>query len=105
MKYIKSILLLNLVLLIFSCGTVKEGFSTQKKNSSDEFLVEKKSPLVMPPDFDDLPKPDSDQEIINTEDNSIEALLKKEKNLNSKSDQSQSKKDFEDLLLDKIKQN
>ena len=31
--------------------------------------------------------------------------LIKEKNLNSKSDQSQSKKDFEDLLLDKIKQN
>ena len=56
MKYIKSILLLNLILLIFSCGTVKEGFSTQKKNSADEFLVEKKSPLVMPPDFDDLPK-------------------------------------------------
>ena len=105
MKYIKSILLLNLVLLIFSCGTVKEGFSTQKKNSADEFLVEKKSPLVMPPDFDDLPKPDSDQEIINTADNPIEELLKKEKNLNSKSEQSQSKKDFEDLLLDKIKQN
>ena len=105
MKYIKSILLLNLILLIFSCGTVKEGFSTQKKNSADEFLVEKKSPLVMPPDFDDLPKPDSDHEIINTADNPIEELLKKEKNLNPKSEQSQSKKDFEDLLLDKIKQN
>ena len=57
----------------------------------------------MPPDFDDLPKPDSDQEIINTADNPIEELLKK-KNLNPKSEQSQSK-DFEDLLLDKIKQN
>ena len=28
-----------------SCGTIKEGFTNQKKNSSDEFLVEKKSPF------------------------------------------------------------
>ena len=48
MKYFKIIILLVLSLLIFSCGAVKEGFSNQKKNSSDEFLVEKKSPLVMP---------------------------------------------------------
>ena len=30
---------------------MKDGFSNQKKNNSDEFLVEKKSPLVMPPDY------------------------------------------------------
>ena len=104
MKHFRLFIFLYSMLFLFSCTTIQDGF-VKKKNKSDEFLVEKKSPLVMPPDFDDLPKPDSDQEIINTADNPIEELLKKEKNLNSKSEQSQSKKDFEDLLLDKIKQN
>ena len=31
--------------------------SNKKKNGSDEFLVEKKSPLVMPPNYDELPIP------------------------------------------------
>ena len=36
-----------LILVLNSCGTLKEGFSSQKKDSIDEFLVEKKSPLVI----------------------------------------------------------
>ena len=62
MKYFKIIILLVLSLLIFSCGAVKEGFSNQKKNSSDEFLVEKKSPLVMPPDYNELPIPNTNED-------------------------------------------
>ena len=57
----KKIKIYTLTIFFFialqSCGTIKEGFSSQKKNSSDEFLVEKKSPLVMPPNFDELPTP------------------------------------------------
>jgi hypothetical protein len=34
---------------------MKSAFENQKKNNTDEFLVEKKSPLVMPPDFNELP--------------------------------------------------
>ena len=44
-------------IFVSSCGSVKEGFSSQKKNNSDEFLVEKKSPLLMPPDYNELPIP------------------------------------------------
>ena len=55
MKYLKLFIFINLILFVNSCGTIKEGFSNQKKNNSDEFLVEKKSPLVMPPDYNDLP--------------------------------------------------
>ena len=29
----------------------------KKKKSYDEFLIEKKNPLVLPPDFSKLPKP------------------------------------------------
>ena len=45
MKNLKILILSNLFLFLLSCGTVKEGFSNQKKNNSDEFLVEKKTPL------------------------------------------------------------
>ena len=57
MKYLKLFGVLNLLLLLLSCGLVKEGFQNPKKKSSDEFLVEKKSPLVMPPNFNELPTP------------------------------------------------
>ena len=60
--FIFSILILN------SCGTVKEGFSSQKKNSIDEFLVEKKSPLVMPPDFNELPLPQQTNQVTEIEE-------------------------------------
>ena len=43
MRHLKIIILSNLFLFLLSCGTVKEGFSNQKKNNSDEFLVEKKT--------------------------------------------------------------
>ena len=59
MKYLKILLLIYLLFSFNSCGTIKEGFTNQKKNSSDEFLVEKKSPLVMPPDYSELPVPSS----------------------------------------------
>ena len=32
-------LLLFFLLILNSCGTIKEGISNQKKNSSDEFLL------------------------------------------------------------------
>ena len=56
MKKISLILFLTIAFLTFqSCQTVKEGFTSQKKKSTDEFLVEKKSTLVMPPEFNELP--------------------------------------------------
>ena len=53
------------ILLLFlftgSCAdtfsSVKRGLTGAKKNSADEFLVEKKDPLILPPDFEDLPTP------------------------------------------------
>ena len=64
MKKFKFIILMLILTLTFqNCSTIKEGFGSQKKNSTDEFLVEKKSPLVMPPEFNELPAP----KILNTE--------------------------------------
>ena len=58
MKKIRKFVLLNIILIFLtSCSTVKEGFTNPKKNNSDEFLVQKKSPLVMPPSYGELPSP------------------------------------------------
>ena len=39
-------------------GSVKRGLTGAKKDSTDEFLVKKKDPLILPPDFENLPSPD-----------------------------------------------
>ena len=59
--YKKIIYILSLLLFVTSCGTfdtVKRGLTGQKKDSTDEFLIKKKDPLILPPDFEDLPVPD-----------------------------------------------
>ena len=76
MSYLKIILLFVLLIFISSCGTVKKAFTNQKKNSNDEFLVEKKSPLVMPPDYSELPLPDSNENNNEKEDKNIKKNYK-----------------------------
>jgi hypothetical protein len=93
------------MLFLMSCGTVKEGFTNQKKKSTDEFLVEKKSPLVMPPDFDELPIPKEQEEKLDTKENEFKTLISKE-NVENKSDNNKNiNKSFEESLLEKIKNN
>ena len=92
--------------LLASCGTVKEGFSLQKKDNSDEFLVEKKSPLLMPPNFNELPIPKSEDIMENDENDEIKKLITKSDKNSSNSDSSTSNNTtFEELLLGKIKNN
>ena len=105
MKNLKIIILSNLFLFLLSCGTVKEGFSNQKKNNSDEFLVEKKTPLVMPPNYNELPEPKINQQEIKKEKNPIKSLLlQEEDDLNNNEIDDKDKK-LEDSLLEKIKKN
>ena len=100
MKKIRSILFLVIVFFTLqSCQTVKEGFTSQKKKSTDEFLVEKKSPLVMPPDFNELPLPKTSE---NIEENDIEKLIS---NNNSPESSGVQDKNFENSIIEKIKQN
>ena len=102
MKNLRIFIFLNLaILLLTSCGTVKKGFQNPKKNNSDEFLVEKKSPLVMPPDFDELPIPKKDDNKLKTEKNTIKELMTE--NPSDNSDNTSENKDLEVSILDKIK--
>ena len=107
MKKLKIFLMLNFMFaLLASCGVVKEGFSNQKKNNSDEFLVEKKSPLLMPPNFNELPVPNSENILNKSEKAEIKNLITNSENDISGPKSSENiQKNFEDLLLDKIKNN
>jgi hypothetical protein len=76
----KIIYLSSILFLITACadtwGSVKRGLTGQKQNSTDEFLVEKKDPLVLPPNFEDLPVPsDSAIEEEENESSSFEKTL------------------------------
>ena len=103
MKYLKILFLFNIILLFYSCGTVKEGFINQKKNNTDEFLVEKKSPLQMPPNFDELPVPNSNSDVMKNDNQAVKNLITKQENNNL--DPSSTNKSFEKSLLEKIKSN
>ena len=106
MKKIKVMLFLTIVFFTFqSCQTVKEGFTSQKKKSTDEFLVEKKSPLVMPPDFNELPLPKISENIEEEENESGSNIEKLISNNNSPESSGVQDKNFENSIIEKIKQN
>jgi len=103
MKQFRFYILIATVLLFSSCSSLKEGFVNQKKNNSDEFLVEKKSPLVMPPDYNELPIPN--EENINKESNEIQSLISKSKSGEIEENFDEKSSSFEGSILEKIKNN
>ena len=58
----KIIYISFLVFFATSCAdtfdSVKRGITGQKQSATDEFLIEKKDPLILPPDYENLPTPD-----------------------------------------------
>jgi len=77
MKKIYTSILLTIFLLTNSCDSVRSALGGSKQNSSDEFLVEKKNPLVLPPDYNSLPEPNySDERDLAEEDSDdVEKLV------------------------------
>jgi|TARA_B100000745_G_C19845628_1_gene280584 hypothetical protein len=73
----KIVFFMMLSFLITSCESLREGLTGSKNLSTDEFLVEKKDPLVLPPDFENLPNP-SERQVSVEEMTSFEKTLKKQ---------------------------
>ena len=103
----KLLILLIFMITLNSCGTIKEGFVSNKKNSTDEFLVKKKSPLVMPPEFYELPIPGNNNQEQKSEENlNIKSLITGSENETSKSQNSSNQNtNFKNSILEKIKNN
>ena len=79
---LKKILYISLVVCFVtaceSMQSVKRGLTGEKQKTTDEFFVIKKDPLIMPPDYENLPRPDEeadDMEEISTFEKTLGASI------------------------------
>ena len=97
---------LSILCLLFlnSCSGVT---GTSKTESNDEFLVQKKSPLLMPPDFNELPNPklEVNSEVLEKNSEIKELITGSGQSNDVLLDQNKPSENFEKLFLEKIKKN
>ena len=103
----KIILIVLSSIILFSCQGAKEALQGQKRSdTSDEFLVKKKNPLTMPPDYNELPVPldQEEEEEFKEESNSeIKKILEVSQNDDSNEESSsESNTSLEQSILEKI---
>ena len=109
MKKILNKIVIITFFLITACASswedIKKGLGGAKRTSTDEFLVRKKEPLVMPPKWKNLPEPggimESDDEVREATD--IEELIKLGKNKESSTNYEQGNDSLEESILKRIK--
>ena len=98
----KKITYILIFIFLTSCAdtfdSVKRGMTGTKKSSADEFLVKKKDPLILPPDFENLPTPGEEELVFDETLIFEDALTEEEDKENSSSSQS-----VETSILKKIK--
>jgi len=103
MKF-KNLIIIIALIFVYSCSGAKEALQGKKRSEqSDEFLVEKKNPLELPPDFDDLPVPLEQGEEENIQANNeqdIKNIL--EIDTNEENSQETNSQSLEQLILEKI---
>ena len=108
-KYNYPIFLLFFLLIFSGCQDVKKGFSGKKIDQGEEFLVIKKNPLVVPPDFEKMPIPKNEIkesntiEVENNQDSDLKKLLKTQDENFDVSDLRENSGDLEKKIIDKIK--
>ena len=74
-----NIFFLFILIFLYSCGNMGKILRNEKIGSTDEFLVKKKNPLILPPDFEKVPVPGSDSNSTNTNENEFRDIIKKTK--------------------------
>lgn len=98
-------LFLSFFVYLSACQSAKDAFTLKKKNSGDEFLVEKKSPLVLPPDYGELPEPGEVTNIIkenSDEDDDILITLSNDETLSENQTKDSKPTPIEESVLEKI---
>ena len=101
-------LISSFLILFFlnSCGTIAEGLGSSKKKGSEEFLIEKKAPLVLPPNFGELPEPgvkiNKNLELIKESTRSIEDLINQNSFASTSEKSDNLKNSIEESIIKKI---
>ena len=108
MKFKKIIILLFSALFLVSCSNAKDALQGKKRSeNSDEFLVEKKNPLTVPPDIDELPVPLDQEDQSESKDQGdidIKKVLKIDEKQDSNVESNNGDKNsLEQSILEKIK--
>ena len=101
-----KILVILVFIFVVSCNSMddaKKVLTNQKIKTSDEFLVKKKEPLELPPEFDKIPEPgtleESNKKVL-SEEEKIKKILKKSET-NNENDKSY--ETTEKSILEKIR--
>ena len=110
MKNLFKKIFLTLIILftVSACQNVKDGLTGKKQSNSDEFLVKKKNPLSLPPDFENLPEPTALNKNDNQEESEISLKEILTKDLNTESTATlleTSDGSLEKSILEKFKSN
>tara|TARA_Y100001935_G_C17018864_1_gene366766 strand:- start:98 stop:406 length:309 start_codon:yes stop_codon:yes gene_type:complete len=100
----KYFLLLTLFYILSACQSMEDALTLKKKNNADEFLVEKKSPLVLPPNYGELPLPGEEiSEENKDKNNEIQVTLSNEEIKINETIENSSPSSLEKSVLEKIK--
>ena len=92
-----------LICCLSGCQSLQDGLEGNKKSkSAEEFLIEKKNPLVLPPDYSKLPEPSEENAEENNEFNLQKILDTSE---SSTSSENTVNKSLKKSIIDKIKKN
>ena len=94
--------LLIILITLISCGSVEEAgkvLRNEKIKTTDEFLVKKRKPLILPPDYNEIPEPGTKTENKINENEKIKKMLKSTEKNNIKNDSSST----EQSILNKIR--
>ena len=105
MRTINNILkIFTVSLFLFSCSGGLEGFKLKRKSTSgDEFLIEKKDTLVLPPDFSKLPNPEEDIQETEKEESQFEIVFKNDNSENDENENTEkTSTGLEKSILEKI---
>jgi hypothetical protein len=102
----KTLLLIIIFVYLSGCQGLRDGLEGNKKSkSAEEFLIEKKKPLMLPPEFNKLPKPGNlSSEDSEETDFNIDKILGKKKN-KSKNSINSSQSVLEKSIIKEIKKN
>ena len=103
MKKNKILLILVSCFALTACQSVKDGLTGAKSENSDEFLVKKKAPLVLPPNFEKLPEPGvspSEDKTLNIL--SIEEIIRQSPSNDTSTETSSSNSSIEKSIIEKI---
>ena len=101
-KFFKIIIYLKFFIFLINCSggwsDFKKTMSGQKTTNTDEFLIKKKDPLVLPPEYGELPLPKSNKK--KSQEVSIENILRSNDNTKN---ETKASSDLENMILRELK--